>query len=230
MKPLHWLVSLLLTVPAIAAAVPILSSDPTYPVSGWTNAAGTFAIDRSAFLVTDGRGSYSTTSSTFTQSGEHLGYFDGDVIFSFGPPVDFQISAVVQEDGTVAGNLLGGVLRITAGAAGLPGVAGAGEDVVLGHAIDAAALDRGFGVAFLFALTYISPALAGLGDYLTFFGAYPEWTSFENGAITFDPWGRDWGPTAGFTNPDLFRTALVPEPSVLALLAFGAFFLLRRRR
>jgi len=186
-------------------------------VLGWSNSQGSFAVDHTGtYMATCCNGSYSTSSFLFTQQGGALGVvIDGGV----GTPMtsaSVNLVALVLGDGTVMGDLLGGVLTMRAGSQGIAALGAAPfETLLVGYAIDSAALPM-VGVSMLFNTTYAIPSLAPFDDYLTYVGAYAGAWGTMNGS----PWARDWSMT-GFTFSDFLPTHRVPEPGSLALLLVG---------
>jgi hypothetical protein len=229
---------LLLVLPAVGHTTPILTGDPQgLSLSGWANEHGTFAFDYPsvAHLTTGGQASYSTDSSLFSLLGHHIDYWNpasGSSIHVPGAAV--QINAIVQENGTTSGNLLGGVFTVVAGTDGAPqsGIA-PGESLITGYAVDAAAIDHPFNVAFLFALTYTHAAFSSLGEYVTYIGPYAgSWGGTVGNQFPFEPWGKDWGPHSGFTFNSFAATHMVGEPPAMVLLALGlaGFAIVFRRK
>jgi hypothetical protein len=211
----------------------------------WTNEHGSFAIDAAGFgtgcclagTADTGRASFSTDSSLFTFSGTRFSH-DQSAGSLIGIPGDVRISAVVEPDGTMSGNLIGGVVTAYAGAEGFPsGGIAPGEALLFGTAIDAAAIKMESGlpgpwsVLFLFELTYTHPALSELGGYLTFFGPYQGLNSW-GGCCGFEykPWDQDWGPMSGPIAYDFVRTVKIAEPVTLVLFATAFLGLIARRR
>lgn len=143
--------------PAVAGAIPIFE-DPTRSVgvSGWTNELGNFVIERNGaeMVVPSSGASYSTASSIFSLHTNLLSFSGGGTQFPF-QPGDVSMDVIVREDGTISGDLLGGLVTVRAGPAGVPGAGIAGGDVVfVAQAIDAAALENDpFNALFLFAVT-----------------------------------------------------------------------------
>jgi hypothetical protein len=217
--------------PAVAGAIPIFE-DPTRPVgvSGWTNELGNFVIERSgaAMVAPSSGASYSTASSLFSLHTNLFSFSGGGTQFTF-QPGDVSMDVFVREDGTISGDLLGGLVTVRAGPAGVPGAGIAGGDVVfVAQAIDAAALENDpFDALFLFAVTYTNPAVSSLGNYVTWEGPYAG--AWGRGA-SFDPWGHDLSGLSGFTFSDFLETRRIPEPATLALIGIGLAGLWLRRR
>jgi len=134
-------------------------------------------------------------------------------------PVETLMLAAVQGNGTVSGNLLAGTLTVRAGAQGISQLgASAGQTLLIGTAIDSAAVPSPYSVAMLFDLTYTIPALSFLGDFLTFQGAHQNFFN-ANG---YNPWSIGNGlQDSGFTLDDFVATHKVPEPGSLGLMFAG---------
>lgn len=219
--------------PVVAGAIPIIGGGGGNGanISGWTNEHGNFAVEWSgAFMaVPSTPASYSAVSSLFSLHTGQFAFAGGDTDFSF-RPAEVSIDVIVREDGTISGDLVGGLATVRAGANGVPeaGIAG-GEVVFIAQAIDAAALENDpWNVLFLFDVTYTHPALASLGDYVTWQGPYAgAWGRGDN----FDPWGHSMGG-GGFTFSDFYETRRIPEPATLALVifAFAGLGFSRRKR
>jgi len=236
------LVALTLLGPAISEADPIITTLGTGPgatslVTGWSNDQGNFAVDIASSSNPDLAGfsiaSYSTETSQFSLSGSGISYLNASGGTGGVVPADVQIKAIVQGNGTTSGNLLSGSLTIRAGPNGFPSTGGGsgvgpGQLLLVGDAVEAAALPIGESVDFLFHITYAAEALSGLGDYATFWGPYSSSWGIPPGS--FAPWGRDWGPLGGFDFFDLEKTVRVPQPSSLALLSVALTALAVARR
>jgi hypothetical protein len=212
--------------PAIGNTVPILTTPPgntTPTVTGWSNEFGNFAVTGTAGLIGFSVGSYSTAASLFSMSngGTNIAYLDASGA-SLEGPADVRIDAIVQNNGTISGTLVAGILTIRAGAIGIP-AAGIvpGQLLLVGNAIDSAAVNSFDSVDFLFKLTYTVPILSGLGDFATFYGPFPGVWGAGVPALPFLPWGKDWGPSLGGDFFDLDRTVRVLEPDTLALIAIA---------
>jgi len=227
--------------PVIGNAVAIIDG-PSSLVTGWSNSQGSFAVDLSgpstADLAGAGVASYSTAASVFSLSASSISYARPVGVASTGlVPADVQIVAAIQGNGTASGNLLTGTLTIRAGPNGFPGTGdcpgvGAGQLLLAGNAIEAAALPSQFSIDFLFQLTYTAPALSGLGDFVTFWGPYPcMWGGCQPGA-PFAPWGKDVGAALGFDFFDIQKTDRIPEPGSVALvgIALASVAFARRRK
>ena len=91
-----------------------------------------------------------------------------------------------------------------------------GQLLLVGNAIDSADTQTAFEPSFLFELTYANPFFSGLGDFLTFWGAFPRALVGPH-----NPWGVDWGPYGGAIEYTFVPTSRVPEPDTLALMALG---------
>lgn len=224
--------------PMIGNAVPIFQPPTGFHagISGWANGSGNFVVDwGGAYLATGSQASYTTASSLFSATSSLIAFSGGATPFALRPG-DMRLDAIVRETGTISGDLIAGILTVRAGVDGVPqaGIA-AGETLVVGHAIDAAALGNDpFNVLFLFGLTYTHSAFSSLGSYVTYQGPYAgAWnTGIVNGAFVSRPWGVDWENTGGFTLSSFVQTHALPEPGTLALLSFGLVGLavIRRRK
>jgi hypothetical protein len=225
-------VGLALLSPGAISAAPILLGGDSFccaGISGWANEHGNFAVDFDGAMLVSGSApaNYSTTSSVFSL---HTGLFS--LLPTDGPPLFLHdghvfLDVIVQGDGTIGGNL-----TVLAPAAGVPEAGVSGDEVLLvGHPIDAAALPSpayAWNTLFLFSLSYKHPALATLGDYVTWQGPYAGlWGGV---AAPFDPWGRDTSASGGFTLSDFVRTTKVGEPNTFALVCLGAVVLTRWQR
>ncbi|HEY6513506.1 MAG TPA: hypothetical protein VI032_16100 [Burkholderiaceae bacterium] len=225
--------------PSIGHAGPILheSAAGYSDVRGWSNASGSYAVDFDSANFLSGfvdRVSYSTASSLYSVRSDRVSFSDGQGLV----PAEMRIDARIQGNGTPSGHLLGGALTVFAGAAGIPawGIA-PNQPLLVGHALDAAALPGIYDTALLFQLTYTNPVLSGLGGYLTYF--HPDvdsWTNdLSNTPLAFQPWAHDFHRThTGFTFWDLYPTFKVPEPASFllvgtTLLVFGVAGRLTRR-
>ena len=187
---------------------PTATTPPSYGLSGWNNIPHSLTVDFSAapgtMLSGMDKASFSTAAALLTFVGVNIKFQkpDGTAIQDV---ADTRIEAIVQEDGSQAGNLVAGIVTMHAGPHGIPkeGVT-AGELLMAGYAIGSAATPQLYSVSLLFALSYKHKVLfANLGDYVTFFGPYPGcW-----GAPTAQrPWGRNWSLT-GATSFGFNRTA-----------------------
>src|SRR5262245_31947437 len=175
------LLATLLFWPTVSTAVPILGEQQ---VMGWANERGNFVVDfdsgSSVFGAGDaGVASYSTAASVFSFSAPSIAVC-GDFPCTIMGPANIRLNAIVQETGTVSGDLIAGILTATAGAGGFPeaGIA-PGELLFVGNAIEAAAVNLAFSsTSFLFEVTYANSALSDLAHYLTFWGAWSPsfWT------------------------------------------------------
>lgn len=219
--------------PVVAGAIPIFEERNSFSadVSGWTNEHGNFAIERggATMVVPSFGASYSAASSLFSLHTDAFAFSGGGMQFTF-RPAEVSLDVIVREDGTIGGDLVGGLVTVRAGADGVPeaGIAD-GEVVLVAQPIDAAALETDpWNVLFLFAVTYTHPALSSLGDYVTWQGPYAgSWGLGPN----FDPWGHSWSGS-GFTFSDFVETRRIPEPATLALVvvAIAGLGFSRRKR
>ena len=215
-----------LLVPAIGRAVPVLVpyNNGYSTVVGWSNSSGDFAVDFASGIAIDGGGekvSYSTASSLYALQGPDIQVIRGGAQIDH-VPADMRIDAIIQGNGTISGNLLAGALTIIAGADGIPtmGIA-PGQTLVVGQAIDAAALPGSYDTEFLFKLIYTNPLLPGLGDYLTYFNPDSgSWGDNLPGGVPFNPGARILPADSGFDLWDL-PTNKIPEPSSLVLVAMA---------
>lgn len=208
--------------PVVAAAIPIFEDRDAFgaDISGWSNEHGSFAVEWSGatMVVPSSGASYSAAPSLFSLHTGLFAFSSGGTPFTF-RPAEVSIDVIVREDGTISGDLVGGLATVRAGADGVPeaGIAG-GEVVFVAQPIDAAALESDpWNVLFLFAVTYTHPAVSSLGDYVTWQGPYAG--SWGQGA-NFRPWDVSWNG-GGFTFSDFFQTRHIPEPATLALLGLG---------
>jgi hypothetical protein len=190
-------------------------------ISGWKNEHGNFAVEYGGALMvapSDG-GSYSAASSLFSLHTNFFGFSGDGSLFPF-QPAEVSIDVIVRGDGTLSGDLVGGLATVRAGADGVPGAGIAGGEVVfVAQPIDAAALEATpWDTLFLFAVTYTHPAISSLGDYVTWLGPYSGiWGRGDN----YQPWGASRDNLGGFTFSDFIQTQRVPEPATLALLGLG---------
>jgi hypothetical protein len=206
--------------PAVAGAVPVFGAAGER-ISGWSNEHGNFALEYGgAMMVAPSDGaSYSAASSLFSLRTDAFGFSGGGVLFPF-QLADVSIDVIVGDDGTLGGDLVGGLATVRAGANGVPGAGIAGGEVVfVAQPIDAAALEATpWDTLFLFAVTYTHPAISSLGEYVTWLGPYSgTWGQGDD----YQPWGASHNNLGGFTFADFVQTQRVPEPATLALLGLG---------
>ena len=230
----HIVLAVIALVPLPASAVPILPGTGTFfAISGWENQHGTFALPPIAccdgtYYAPLGLGGYSLPTSLFSVRSVGDGHYlsgDGADYYGFQTAID----VLIRSDGTASGELLGGLLTVRAGEAGVPALGILpGELLVAGTAIDAAALIGPADTFLLFDLTFRHELFSALGDYVTFIGPYSG--AWATAGQFYQPWGRSFGPTGGWTNFGLARTVRVPEPAVLSLLSIGIAGLAVSRR
>jgi hypothetical protein len=197
----------------------LASGDPA--VVGWTNGAGNFILDKGGDgLSGPGRIGYSTASSLLSYQSNSASFFVDETISTGLVPVDLQFNVLVEGNGTMTGNLLGGLLTARAGAQGIPQLGAApGETLFLGLAIDSAAPPSAYSPALLFDITYTINSLSSFADYLTFVGA--QQLFFNAGG--YHPWGVGDGSmgSGGFTFDDFVSTHKVPEPATCLIMLVG---------
>ena len=210
--------------PAIANAAAILELRAgDLAVAGWSNSAGEFLVTYAApAIAMHGTGNYSQATSLFSYATSTnniflaAGHVDGP------GTANILINVFVENNRTDAGHLLGGTFIMKAGPDGFASLGAAAGDLLLtGYAIDAAALDKSqHGVNLLFALTYKIPSLVEFGDYATY-NLFATLFTHPNGTPTptYAPWQGEWS-ASGFTD-SIYSTKKIPEPSGLLLTAFG---------
>src|SRR5580765_1487065 len=163
--------------PVVAGAIPVFEDHggSSANISGWANEHGNFVVEWSgaAMVAPSSGASYSAVSSLFSLHTGAFAFSGGGMQFTF-QPAEVSLDVIVRADGTIGGDLVGGLVTVRAGADGVPEAGIAGDEVVfVAQPIEAAALETDpWNVLFLFAVTYTHPAVSSLGDYVTWQGPY----------------------------------------------------------
>jgi hypothetical protein len=121
--------------PVIAGAIPIFEDRDAFgaDISGWTNEHGNFVVawNEASMVVPSSGAGYSAASSLFSLHTGLFSFSGGGTPWTF-RPAEVSIDVIVREDGTIGGDLVGGLATVRAGAGGVPEAGIAGGEVVLG--------------------------------------------------------------------------------------------------